>query len=450
MKPCSNHDGGSSCDSVLRTTAYGTSPPALLKRPSAAALAWSLAATLSAPALRLLLARRAARGKEDPARAAERRGIDTTPRPPGRLLWLHAASVGEAVSVLPVLTALPASVHVLFTTGTLTSARLLAQRLPELGLADRVLHRFAPLDVPSWAARFLDHWRPDAACFLESELWPNLLGACRARGIPTALLNARLSVRSAARWCNLPGFAAEILGGFAWVAAQSEADAQRLVSLGAVQVDAPGNLKNAAPDLPVDEAELARLCGVLGGRPAWLAASTHPGDELCAARVHQALADAHPGLVTAIVPRHPERGPAIAAELGGVPRRADGADPAPGVWIADTLGELGLFYRLFGVVFIGKSFGAGGGQNPLEPARLGCAIAAGPAMQNFAQATAALAAAGGLESVVDEAALTRWVDRMLRDDAARQAMGLAARAAAAGKADLPARMATRLVALMEP
>ena len=417
-------------------------------RRSRTARVWSIAATLAIPALRLLLARRAARGREDPARAAERRGIDATPRPAGRLLWLHAASVGEAVSVLPVLSALPPDITVLFTTGTLNSARLLAQRLPELGLGQRVLHRFTPLDVPAWAARFLDHWRPDAACFMESELWPNLLGACRARGIPTALLNARLSVRSAARWCNVPGFAAEILGGFNWVAAQSPADAQRLASLGARCVDAPGNLKTAAPDLPVDQAELARLRTVLGGRPAWLAASTHPGDEACAARVHQALREAHPGLITAIVPRHPERGPAIAAELGGVPRRAGGADPAPGIWLADTLGELGLFYRLFAIVFIGKSFGAGGGQNPLEPARLGCAIAAGPAMQNFAQPAASLAEAGGLQTVADEAALTRWVDRMLRDAAARLAMGQAASIAASGEADLPSRMAARLVALM--
>ncbi len=417
-------------------------------KPSLTARAWSAGATLATPALRALLARRAARGKEDPARAAERRGIDTTQRPAGKLLWLHAASVGEAVSVLPVLSAMPKDIHVLFTTGTLTSARLLATRLPELGLGGSVLHRFAPLDVPAWGARFLDHWRPDAACFLESELWPNLLAACRARGIPTALLNARLSVRSAARWCNAPGFAAEILGGFAWVAAQSQADAQRLTSLGAVRVDAPGNLKTAAPDLPADAAELARLGALLGGRPVWLAASTHPGDELCAARVHQALAGAHPGLVTVIVPRHPERGPAIAAELGGAARRAGGSDPAPGIWIADTLGELGLFYRLCPIVFIGKSFGVGGGQNPLEPARLGCAIAAGPAMGNFAQSTASLVAAGGLVVVEDEAALARWVDRMLRDEAARQAMGQAARAAAAGEADLPERMAARLVALL--
>jgi 3-deoxy-D-manno-octulosonic-acid transferase len=405
-------------------------------------------ATAAGPALRLLLNTRARNGKEDPNRLREREGIDPAPRPAGKLLWLHAASVGEAVSVLPVLAALPAGINVVFTTGTLTSARLLAVRLPELGLADRVLHRFVPLDVPAWAARFLDHWQPDAACFLESELWPNLLAACRARAIPTCLLNARLSVRSAARWCNLPGFAAEILGGFSWIAAQSAADATRLASLGAHTVDAPGNLKDAAPDLPVDPAELARLRAVLADRPRWVAASTHPGDEDRAARVHAALAPRLPGLITAIVPRHPERGPAIAAALGNPPRRAAGGDPAPGLWIADTLGELGLIYRLFPTVFIGKSFPPGGGQNPLEPARLGCAVACGPAMDNFAGAVASLCTAQALVMVQDEATLTDWVEKMIRDPEACATLGQAARAVASSQADLPARMAARLVATL--
>jgi 3-deoxy-D-manno-octulosonic-acid transferase len=405
-------------------------------------------ATAATPALGILLKLRARSGKEDPHRLNERRGIDPTPRPPGKLLWLHAASVGEAVSVLPVLTALPADLHVLFTTGTRTSARLLAARLPELGLADRVFHRFAPLDVPAWAARFLDHWRPDAACFLESELWPNLLAACRARGIPTCLLNARLSVRSAARWCNLPGFAAEVIGGFTWIAAQSQADAARLASLGASQADAPGNLKTAAPALPVDQAELARLRAVIADRPRWVAASTHPGDEDRAARIHAALAPRIPGLITAIVPRHPERGPAIAAALGHAPRRAAGGDPAPGIWIADTLGELGLVYRLFPTVFIGKSFPPGGGQNPLEPARLGCAVACGPAMENFANAVVSLCAAQALVIVNDEAALADWIETMLRNPGVRAAMGLAACAVANAHDDLPARMAARLMATL--
>jgi 3-deoxy-D-manno-octulosonic-acid transferase len=416
-----------------------------MTKPSLAGRAWAVAATLAIPALRLLLRRRLATGKEDPARQPERRGIDATARPAGKLLWLHAASVGEAISVLPVLTALPHSVTVVFTTGTLTSARLLAQRLPELGLSGRVLHRFVPLDVPAWGARFLDHWRPDGACFLESELWPNLLAACRTRKIPVMLLNARLSVRSAARWCNFPGFAAEILSGFAWIAAQSDADAMRLASLGGLTVDAPGNLKSAAPDLPVDAAELARLRAVISDRPAWLAASTHPGDELRVARVHAALAPRHPGLITAIVPRHPERGPALCTALTAT-RRAAGQDPAPGLWIADTLGELGLFYRLFPIVLMGKSFPPGGGQNPLEPARLGCAIACGPAMQNFASVTASLRAAGAIEVVDDDVQLSEWLDRMLPDPAARNIMAQAARDVARREGDLPARMAARIVA----
>jgi 3-deoxy-D-manno-octulosonic-acid transferase len=410
--------------------------------------AWALGATLAAPALRVMLRQRAAAGKEIAARLAERTGRDPTPRPRGKLLWLHAASVGEAVSALPVLSALPREINILFTTGTVTSARLLQQRLPEEGLAERTLHRFVPLDVPAWAARFLDHWRPDACAFLESELWPNLLAACRARDIPTVLLNARMSVRSAANWCHATGFAAEILRSFAWIQAQSASDAGRLRSLGGVDVSAPGNLKFAAGPLPADEAELERLGAVLGGRPRWLAASTHPGDEALMAELHHRLAAAHPGLVTAIVPRHPERGAAIAAQVRAA-RRSLGQDPAPGIWLGDTLGEMGLFYRLFPIVFMGKSFPPGGGQNPLEPARLGCAVASGPATQNFADPVAALRDAGGLTEVRDVDALVTWVDAMLRDPAARAAAGAAGKAVASSHNLLPQQIAARLAALVK-
>jgi 3-deoxy-D-manno-octulosonic-acid transferase len=415
---------------------------------SAAARAWAIAAGGAAPLLRVMLRRRAASGKEVAARLGERFGIEAAPRPSGRLLWLHAASVGEALSALPVLEALPAGIFTLFTTGTVTSARLLAQRLPAAGLDARVMHRFVPLDVPRWVARFLDHWRPDLAVFVESEIWPNTLAACRTRNIPTVLLNARMSVRSAARWCHVPAFAAELISSFAWIAAQSDADARRLVSLGGRHVEAPGNLKFAASDLPADEAELARLRHVVGDRPRWLAASTHPSDEEAVAEVHDKLAAAHPGLLTAIVPRHPERGAAIAAMLGGAPRRALGQDPGEGIWIADTLGEVGLLYRLFPTVFMGKSFGGGGGQNPLEPARLGCAVATGPATDNFADAVAALRAAGGLAVVADPAELAIWVDAMLRDPAARMAIGVAAQAVARSQAELPARIAAQLTQMI--
>jgi 3-deoxy-D-manno-octulosonic-acid transferase len=334
-----------------------------------------------------------------------------------------------------------AGASVLVTTGTLTSARLLAQRCPE------VLHRFVPLDVPGWVARFLDHWRPDAAAFLESELWPNMIAACRVRGVRLMLLNARMSARSQAGWARAPRFARDVMGAFDAVWAQSAADAARLQALGARRVSAPGNLKFAAPPLPADPSELVRLGALLGDRPRWLAASTHEGEEAIIAAVHRRLAPAHDGLLTIIAPRHPDRGPAIAAALGAR-RRAAGEDPAAGgLWIADTMDELGLLYRLCPVVFVGKSLAGKGGQNPLEPARLGCAIAAGPHMANQAEAVAALTEAGGLTQVNDSGALAGWVDAMLRDPARRRHMGQAAQAAASADADLPRRAAQALLAM---
>ncbi len=347
------------------------------------------------------------------------------------------------MSVLPVLDALHASsATVLVTTGTVASAKLLLQRRPD------ALHRFLPLDVPRWVARFVAHWRPDAAAFLESELWPNLLAACRRRGVPVMLLNARLSARSQAGWSRAPGFARRVLATFVAVWAQSDADAARLSALGAPGVISPGNLKFAAAPLPADPAELARLGTLLGDRPRWLAASTHPGEEAIAAAVHIRLLAAHPGLLTAIAPRHPDRGPALAAELAAARRNA-GEDPPPGgLWIADGLGEMGLLYRLFPIVFVGKSLGGeGGGQNPLEPARLGCTLAAGPAMDNQADAAAVLARAGGLSTVADTAALADWVDTALRDPAARAAAGRAAQAVAGAHADLPGQAAAALLAM---
>ena len=419
------------------------------------ALLWAGGATVASPALRLLLRLRARRGKEVDGRLAERRGVDPTPRPAGKLFWLHAASVGETVSVLPVVSELiarsPASV--LFTTGTVTSAALLARRLPELGLGDRVRHRFVPLDVPGWAARFLDHWRPDAACFVESELWPNLLAGCRVRGIPTVLLNARLSPRSFDRWRRSPGLAAHLLGGFAAIRARSPEDAARLAALGGRVVTAPGDLKFSAPPLPADDAELTRLRARLGTRPAWLAASTHRGEEQSVFEAHAALAAWHPGLLTIVAPRHPERGATIADSARGFPvrRRSRGEDPpdSGGVFIADTLGELGLFYRLAGIAFIGGSLVPHGGQNPLEAARLGCAVAVGPFTGNFRAAVDALETHGALQRVDDVAALGRFIDTMLRDPAARQRMGAAAARAAGGWAELPAESAAALLHLIE-
>ena len=442
---------------------------------------WAATATVAAPGVRLMLRFRLLRGKEVAGRLAERRGIDHTPRPPGALIWLHAASVGETMSILPVLPVLAEAVPdatILLTTGTVTSATLLARHLGAghlgAGLKRRVLHRFVPIDVPAWAARFLDHWRPDAVGFVESELWPNLLAACQARGIPVMLINGRLSDRSLARWRRVSGLARHVVRGLARVHARSETDAERLRELGCRCVMAPGDLKLAAPPLPADETELQRLHVLFDGRPVWLAASTHPGEETLILGVHRTLVAAHPRLLTIIAPRHPERGAAIAEEAGGVAvaRRSKGDGPpgdgppgdgppgdgppgdgppaaGAGVWIVDTLGELGLWYRLSRIAFVGRSLlPPGGGQNPLEPARLGCAIAVGPHVGNFTDHVAMLRAAKGLTVVQDATELTRWVDALLRDPARRQAMGDAAAAALQPHNDLPRRTAAALVDML--
>ncbi len=401
--------------------------------------------------LRRMLQRRVAIGKEDAARLGERCGVESLARPAGRLGWIHAASVGEAVSVLPVLSSLAAqdpALTILFTTGTLTSARLLARRLPELGL-DRVLHRFVPLDVPAWVGRFLDHWRPDAAAFVESELWPNLIAGCQKRAIPLMLINGRMSAGSLRRWRWSASFARQLIGGFDRVHAQSADYAERLTKLGARGLLPPGNLKLAADPLPVDVAELARLKALIGGRPVWLAASTHPGEETVAAEVHRQLAETRRDVLTIIAPRHPDRGDAIAAALGNAPRRSRGEGPPPGgIWIADTLGELGLLYRLAPVVFVGGSLVDRGGQNPLEAARFGDAVAVGPHTDNCRETVASLEAAGGLTRAADAGELGTWVGRMLSDPAARARAGQAAQGVADGESGLPARIATAFLELI--
>jgi 3-deoxy-D-manno-octulosonic-acid transferase len=415
----------------------------------ALAAGWRIAATVLAPALRVHLNHRVKAGREIAARLPERRGIDPTPRPPGSLLWMHAASVGETMSILPVVTALRSRTTVLLTTGTVTSQTLLDRQVTELGLGAGVLHRFAPLDVPAWVRRFLSHWRPDAACFVESELWPNQLAACRARGIPTMLLNARMSDRSFARWQRAPGLARRILGSFARIQARGDPDADRLRALGALHVEAPGDLKFAAPPLPVDQVELARLTDLLSGRPVWLAASTHPGEEALVADVHRRVAATHPGLLTIIVPRHPERGLPLAAVLDAALRSAGQPPPPHGIWLADTIGELGLWYRLAPIAFVGRSLiSPGGGQNPLEPARLGCAIAVGPHCGNFVDHVALLRQAGALTEVADATGLARFVTTMLDDRDQRRRAGEAAAAVVQRHADLPTQTADTLLSLL--
>ena len=416
---------------------------------SGAEAAWAAASTVGAPVLRLLVRSRLRTGREIPGRTAERRGAASGPRPPGRLVWIHAASLGELSSVLPVVARLASpALSILLTTATASAAGLAARWIETNDAGTAVRHRMIPFDVPRWVGRFLDGWQPDAGVFVESELWPNMVRLCRERAIPLALLNARLSDRSARRWACAPGFARQLLAGFDPIWARSPEDAERLARFG-VRPDRIGDLKASAPTLDFDEGALALLSGQLAGRPRLLAASTHAGEEALLARVHARLARRHPGLVTIIAPRHPARGATIAAELGGAPRRALGDVPPErdGVWIADTFGELGLFYRLCPIVFLGRSLGGdGGGQNPWEAARLGCAVLTGRSTRNFREPVRLLQASGGLVVVDDEDGLEQAAGGLLADAARAAAVGRAAREAASVAASDLVCEAARMIA----
>jgi 3-deoxy-D-manno-octulosonic-acid transferase len=384
------------------------------------------------PAFRALVAARRSRGKEDPERFAERFGVASRPRPPGPLVWIHGASVGEAASVLPLAHALlerDPALHVLVTTGTLASAAMLGRRLPP-----RALHQFVPLDRRSWVRRFLAHWRPGLAIWVESELWPNLVQQTQRSAVPTALVNARVSERSFRRWQMAPQLAAELLNGFAVILAQEEAHAARLRTLGAAHAKCVGNLKFAAPPLPFDQPALTSLRDAVRGRPLWLAASTHGGEEEVVVAVHRRLSRQHPALLTILAPRHPDRADAVAALLAReglvCARRSRGEPIAPAteIYLADTVGEMGLFFRLAPVAFVGGSLVPAGGHNPIEAARLGCAVVSGPRVANLADIYALLHGAGAASIAEDAGSLASAVHRLIEDPAARMAQVGAAEA----------------------
>ena len=372
---------------------------------------------LARPALPFLMKRRLARGKEDPARVGERYGRSSVARPEGPLVWLHGASVGECTCVLPLIDRILESYPdhtVLLTSGTRTSAELMAKRLPK-----QAIHQYVPIDHPSAVNRFLKHWQPDVAIFVESEIWPNILRQTKKRGTAMLLVNARMSERSADRWTYAPNTVRTLLSHYDACLAQSEADAQRLVQLGAPHVSITGNLKFDVAAPPVSPSELAAMRKAIGKRPVWLAASTHPGEEVIIAEAHRRLQKDHPDILTIIVPRHAERGREIVEALtqlgesavlrseAKVPSRADS------LFVADTMGELGLFYRAAPVSFIGGSLVAHGGQNPIEAAKLGSVLLHGPHISNFAAVYAALDRKQASTHVDGPASLAQAVHRFL-------------------------------------
>ena len=391
------------------------------------------AATPFAPAL---ISHRLRHGKELPARLNERYGESEISRPSGPLVWIHGASVGELLSVIPLIERISErEFAVLCTSGTVTSANLAEHRLPK-----GVIHQFVILDTPRFVKRFIDHWRPDLALFVESDLWPNLIVTSAERGIPLILINGRVSERSFNRWRRVPGTIAALLRRFDLCLAQSAAHAARYRELGAAHIATTGNLKFDVPEPPADPASLAVLRTAVGGRTLIGGASTHAGEETVLIEAHRRLRGSFPRLLTVIAPRHPDRGPGIleSAHAAGLKAALRSRRELPradtDIYVADTLGELGLIYRLAPIVFVGGSLASHGGQNPIEPIKLGAAVLHGPNVWNFAEIYAALDKSHGAEEVGDVEALASRAGAWLKDGHGRAAAIAAAGAggAAAG------------------
>jgi len=415
-------------------------------RPSPALWLYRRATSLAGPFAAAWLSARARKGKEDPARIGERYGRYAQARPQGTLVWMHAASVGESGVALALIEAMAdadAGLQFLLSTGTRTSAALAAKRAPA-----RTTHVYVPLDRADAVRRFLDHWRPDLGVFVESELWPNLILEAAARA-PLALVNARMSPSSLRRWTRWRAAGERLLGAFAYVSAADARTAEALSSLRGEKVAAAGNLKLAAPAPGVDRAAQAGLAAEIGGRPMWLAASTHRGEDAIVLAAHDTLRAAQPDALLVIAPRHPERGAEVAALAHGAPRRARGEaiGDAP-VYVADTLGELGLFYALAPAALVaGSLLPHLKGHNPIEPAKLGAAIVSGPHVESFDDIFAALFEAGGAVCAERAEDIAAAVQMLWRDGAARTRQAEAARTVVARGGEAFAATVAKLLSL---
>lgn len=384
---------------------------------------------VAGPLLSFLHRRRAAQGKEDPLRRGERFGIASHPRPEGSLVWVHAASVGEMNAILPVVRGLSEQGHaVVLTTGTVTSAEAAKGRLPP-----GAIHQFVPYDAQPGINRFLDHWRPDLAVVVESEIWPTAVRSLKRRNIPLVIANGRMSPKSAAGWLKVRRLAHYLFADIDLCLARSNEDAKNYRRIGVRNVDMIGDLKFDGR-LPVaDPQALQDFRTAIGERPVWFAASTHPGEDEQVIAAHKTIAAAQPGLLTFIAPRHPVRGNAVRGliEQAGLSvaqrSRNEALSSDTDVYLADTIGEMGLFFRLAPVVFMGASLMPLGGHNPLEPAQCGSAILTGPSFPNQKDVYDRLIAEGGAVVVNGADEIAHEVSHLIFEPEAARKMGAAAK-----------------------
>jgi 3-deoxy-D-manno-octulosonic-acid transferase len=388
-------------------------------------MAWQVTAYLALArglglAAPLYLRRRLAKGREDPARWREKLGRSTARRPEGRLVWLHAVGLGEVMALRGLIQAMAAedpSLNFLITSMARSSAQVVSGNLPP-----RTQHQYMAMDAPRFVARFLNHWRPDLAIWSEQDLWPAAVLAADQRGIPLALVNARMNAAAFQRRRRIRGLLAQLYPRFRLVTAQDAETVQHLTQLGAAGVEVSVSFKATSPPLGHDPDVLAELQRKVFGRNLWLLASSHPEDEAVALQIQAEIWAQDQSALLVIAPRQPDRWPEIAAAAGAlnlpVTRRMAGEDPGGAVYLADTFGEMGLWYRLCPVTLMGGTFGPVEGHNPWEPAALGSAILHGPRLRNFAADYAVLDGSGAALEV-SPLTLADALDRDLGETAAK-------------------------------
>ena len=367
---------------------------------------------LTYPFIRMLLWVRKRNGKEDAVRYRERMGFYTRERPAGKLIWIHGASVGECLSTMSLIEKLTKEGHqVMVTSGTVTSAHLMEKRLPK-----GAFHQYVPVDYPVFVKRFLKHFHPDVGMFIESDFWPNLLLLSKKNKVPLILLNGRISDRSFARWQKALFLMRPLQKLFVLSFGQTAEDARRLKVLGAQNTVSVGNLKFAANPPTLNEEELFRMKEEIGTRHVWVAGSTHENEEEQEGWIHLLLKSKYPDILTIMAPRHPERSDEIEKKLMKlglkVHRRSRKENLKADVYIADTIGEMGLIYRLAPLVFVGGSLIAFGGQNMLEPMRAGACTVVGPYAFNFREIVARSVEQKALAVVRDKQELASFLDNM--------------------------------------
>jgi 3-deoxy-D-manno-octulosonic-acid transferase len=387
--------------------------------------------TLGIPVIEVILLSRTFLGKEDPRRINERRGITKLKRPHGNLIWLHASSVGESVAALALIEKL-LKTHplntILITTGTLTSAKLLKDRLP-----NDVIHQFVPIDRPAWVKRFLNHWRPNLVLIMESEFWPIQIQQINSRKTPIILINARLSKTSYSRWRWAKSMARSIFGSIELIITTNTEQAQRFETLGARKIQVGGNLKRSAKKLPVKVAATKELQEQIGSRKVWLAASTHEGEDLTVIKTQKLLKTKFPNILTIIVPRHPQRRNEIRLlaqenELAVTCRTMNETiQPETDIYIADTLGEMSIFFDLARYVFIAGSLVPVGGHNPIEPAHFDCAIFFGPLMAKNQEIANEMIQTEAAIQIASDESLPLTLEELLTDDNLSQKLSCNAR-----------------------